>query len=119
LVEPVKRLEVQISRSFSRFAGSDHGSVGLSRDGHLLFFATTRPGGFGLLDIWVSRRTDTRDDFGWQPPVNLGAGVNGAANDFGPDFLENDDTGIPSLFFASSRMEGAEANDIYVSDLLA
>lgn len=91
-------------------------SPALSRDGHLLFFATNRPGGSGGFDIWVSWRAHTRDDFGWQPPVNLGTGVNGAFGDFGPTFFENDDIGIPNLFFASSR-PGVGGVDIYRSEL--
>src|SRR5207249_1782949 len=47
-----------------------------SPDGHQLFFTTNRPGGYVAADIWVSSRDDTHDDFGWQPPVNLGPGVN-------------------------------------------
>ena len=43
-----------------------------SRDGHFLFFVSSRPGGYGRTDIWVSYRKDTKDDFGWQTPVNLG-----------------------------------------------
>jgi hypothetical protein len=93
-------------------------SPALSRDGHYLFFATTRPGGSGGFDIWVSWRAHTRDDFGWQPPVNLGPGVNGAFGDFGPTFFENDEIGIPNLFFASSR-PGVGGVDIYRSELLA
>jgi WD40-like Beta Propeller Repeat len=93
-------------------------SPALSRDGHFLFFTTTRPGGSGAFDIWVSWRAHTRDDFGWQPPVNLGPGVNGAFGDFGPTFFENDDIGIPNLFFASSR-PGVGGIDIYRSELLA
>jgi hypothetical protein len=91
-------------------------SPALSRDGHFLFFATNRPGGSGGFDIWVSWRAHTRDDFGWQPPVNLGTGVNGAFGDFGPTFFENDDIGIPNLFFASSR-PGVGGVDIYRSEL--
>jgi hypothetical protein len=48
----------------------------LSRDGHWLFFNSNRSGGFGLNDIWASYREHTKDDFGWQAPFNLGAGVN-------------------------------------------
>ena len=59
-------------------------SPALSRDGHLLFFATTRGGGSGGFDIWVSWRHHTRDDFGWQTPVNLGTQFNTAATDAGP-----------------------------------
>lgn len=91
----------------------------LSRDGHFLFFATNRSGGFGLLDIWVSYRTHTHDDFGWQSPANLGAGINGLANDYGPGFLENDDIGTPSLFFGSNRPGGAGGFDVYISNLQA
>ena len=93
-------------------------SPALSRDGHLLFFASTRPGGLGGFDIWVSWRAHTRDDFGWQPPVNLGAGVNTTAGDFGPSYFENEDLGIPTLFFASSR-PGIGGVDIYRSELTA
>lgn len=89
----------------------------LSRDGHFLFFSSDRAGGFGSQDIWVSYRAHTHDDFGWQAPVNLGAGVNTADPDFGAAFLENDDTGIPTLFFG--RKEGFGDADIYVSKLLA
>ena len=93
-------------------------SPALSRDGHLLFFASTRPGGMGGFDIWVSWRAHTHDDFGWQLPVNLGAGVNSTAGDFGPSYFENDDLGIPTLFFASSR-PGVGGVDIYRSALTA
>lgn len=93
-------------------------SPALSRDGHLLFFATNRPGGMGGFDIWVSWRAHTHDDFGWQAPVNLGSGVNSTAGDFGPSYFENDDLGIPTLFFASSR-PGVGGVDIYRSELTA
>jgi Tol biopolymer transport system component len=91
----------------------------LSRDGHLLFFASDRPGGFGLQDIWVSYRRDVHDDSGWETPLNLGPGINGASNDYGPSFLENDDVGMPMLFFGSNRAGGAGTFDIYISHLLA
>jgi hypothetical protein len=97
---------------------SNERSPALSRDGHLLFFATNRPGGMGGFDIWVSWRPHTDDDFGWQPPVNLGPAVNSAAGDFGPSYFENDDLGMPTLFFASSR-PGVGGVDIYRSELTA
>ena len=99
--------------------GANERSPGVSRDGHQLFFATTRPGGSGGFDIWVSWRHDVRDDFGWQPPVNLGAQFNSASTDAGPAFFENDDGGIPLLFLASNRAGGAGGLDIYVSELNA
>ena len=94
-------------------------SPDLSRDGHWLFFHSNRqPGSFTPgLDIWVSYREHVHDDFAWQTPVNLGSGVNAPGLDTSPSFFENDDAGVPQLFFASNRnIQGA--NDIYVSDLL-
>ena len=88
-------------------------SPALSRDGHLLFFATDRPGGAGSLDIWVSWRAHTHDDFGWQPAVNLGAGVNGAAGDFGPSYFENDENRQSRT--SSSQAAGRGASEAWTS----
>jgi hypothetical protein len=90
-------------------------SPALSRDGHYLFFASDRPGGFGALDLWVSWRRHTHDDFGWEAPVNLGDLVNSATTDAGPSFFQNDEGGIPQLFLASNRPGGPGGLDIYVS----
>jgi hypothetical protein len=90
-----------------------------SRDGHWMFFASNRPGGFGGDDIWASWRQHIHDDFGWQAPTNLGAGVNTAFNDNGVGYVENDDGGTPQLFFGSNRPGGAGVVDLYVSDLEA
>ena len=53
-----------------------------SPDGLSLYMASNRPGGEGMLDIWVARRTSTSAPFG--DPVNLGQPVNSAADDFCP-----------------------------------
>ena len=94
-------------------------SPALSRDGHLLFFASTRADGLGGFDIWVAWRAHTHDDFGWHPPVNLGAPINTASNDIGPSYFENDDLGIPVLYFVSNRPGGLGGIDIYLSELMA
>ena len=79
------------------------GGPSLSTDGHLLFFHSTRPGGHGGSDIWVSYRSNPNDDFGWGPPVHLGPEVNTSANEFNPDCL-------PSADFYVETMAGVPAN---------
>jgi hypothetical protein len=80
----------------------------LSRDGHYLFFSSTRPGRFGSNDIWVSRREPTDDDFAWEPPVNLGPNVNSDAFEAGASLLR------PEFYFTSTRDSDPNL-DIYVS----
>jgi hypothetical protein len=53
-----------------------------SPDGLSLYMASNRPGGRGLLDIWVARRASRDAPFG--APANLGEPVNSAADDFCP-----------------------------------
>src|SRR6266567_2999555 len=93
------------------------GGPALSSDGHRLYFTSNRPGGFGGNDIYVSRRNNKRDDFAWQPPENLGSGVNTAADEGGPAFFEDDKTGVITLYFNSSRPGGIGDADIYTSTL--
>ncbi len=98
----------------------------LSVDGHRMYFASDRPGGFGGNDIYVSRRHNKRDDFGWQAPENLGSGVNTNSNEASPAIFEDDDTGVTTLYFDSNRPGGpgpftddgnGNGNDIYASVL--
>jgi hypothetical protein len=92
-------------------------SPALSRNRRLLFFATDRAGGLGGFDIWMSWRPDPADDFGWQAPVNLGSGINTAATDAGPSFLERAPGPMPQLYLASARPGGVGALDIYVGSI--
>ena len=96
--------------------GGIEASPALSRDGHWLFFHSNRSGN---MDIWVSYRRHTHDDFGWETAVNAGSGVNSTFEESMGGFLENDDTGVPQIFFASNRPFGVGAFDLYTSSLLA
>jgi hypothetical protein len=89
-----------------------------SRDQHWMFFATTRPGGQGGNDIWASWRQHTHDDFGWQPPMNLGPNINTAFFDAGQAFFEGDGIFPPMLFFISNKPGGFGGQDVYESELL-
>jgi len=89
----------------------------LSPDGRRLYFGSTGPGGFGAEDLYVSRRRNRRDDFGWRPSENLGSGVNTDASEGGPFHFEDDETGTTTLYFNSDRLGGIGSFDIYASAL--
>jgi hypothetical protein len=67
-----------------------------SPDGLSLYMASSRPGGLGGLDIWVAHRFAT--DTGFGEPVNVGAPINSAADDFCPTPVRG-----RGLFFVSTR----------------
>ncbi len=78
----------------------------LSSDGLVLFFSDfdnrsegMRPGGHGLSDMWMTRRKSNIDP--WEPPVNLGKGMNTRCWDTQPRI--SPDGSI--LYFTSSRPE--------------
>ena len=98
---------------------SNEGNPAFSTDGHFMFFQSDRSGGFGSIDIWVSYREHTHDDFAWQTPVNLGAQVNSSAQDTGPAYFENEEDGLPQLYFGSGRVGGSGGTDLYVSEQLS
>jgi Tol biopolymer transport system component len=88
----------------------------LSRDGRFLYFASGRPGGVqGSIDIWVSERSDPRDDGSWQAPVNLGPAINSGAADLGPTFFVDPETARLTMYFYSTRPGGPGRRDIYRS----
>ena len=76
-----------------------------SADGHLLFFNSNRPGGLGGVDLYVSRRSNKHDDFGWQAPVNLSS-VNSPQNETAATYFEDEETGIISLYITTNRPGG-------------
>lgn len=85
-----------------------------SRDGHWMFFAR---GPAGALDIWVSYRSHTDEDFGefgWQTAQPV-TSLNTTFGEAGPSFFQDDELGATYLFFNSTRPGGAGAQDIYIS----
>ncbi len=93
--------------------GGADGVPSLSTDGHRLDFHSTGRGGCGAAK---------RDDFGWEPPENLGCDVNSQFPDNGPTIFEDDATGITTLYFNSPRPTDPTALgdvDIYASTLRA
>lgn len=92
----------------------------LTSDGHWLFFHSNRPGGCGGMDMYATHRQNKRDDFGWEPPLNLGCTLNSPVDDAGPTFFEDDTTGILYLYFTRNYTPANPAGfDIYVSTCTA
>lgn len=90
----------------------------LSLDEHQLYFTSDRAGTCGGYDIWVSRRHDRRDDFGWEPPLNLGCtpdGPNSSVNDMAPTLFEDED-GRVLMYFASNRSGNLDHYQAVMSD---
>lgn len=93
--------------------GSVCNSSGQDRDpwidgtGSVIYFASTRPGGYGNYDIWRSTYAA-----GWQAPVNLGAGVNSGADEEGPCYYAG---ATGELYFGSDRNGGQGNLDIWRS----
>ena len=96
--------------------GSNTYAPNFSADGHLLFFSSLRPGGSGSSDMYVSRRSNKHDDFAWQEPLNLGPVINSPQADDALNYFEDEETGIITMYFASTRPAGSNEH-IYASTL--
>ncbi|MEO8823356.1 MAG: OmpA family protein [Ginsengibacter sp.] len=80
----------------------------LSPDKRDLYFSSSRPGGYGGRDIWVSHRTET----GWSQPENLGSDINTSGDESTP-FIHADNQ---TLYFNSSGLPGySEKPDLFVT----
>jgi hypothetical protein len=90
-----------------------------SPDGHFMYFDSPRPrpDACGAADLYVSWRINKRNDFGWQEPVNLGCTINSPEFDNGSNYFEDEETGIISMYFSSTRPGGPGSTNIYVSTL--
>lgn len=78
----------------------------ISYDGKMLFFSSDRPGGFGGMDIWVSRMNR---DSQWAKPQNLGQFVNSPGNEESP-FIHIDNK---TLYFSSTGHPGLGRGDLF------
>ena len=74
------------------------------KDGLEVIFQSSRPGGVGLFDLWVSTRPDTLSP--WSTPVNLGAPLNKVTNEGRPS-LSWDGT---TLYLATDGRQGDYAD---------
>lgn len=87
----------------------------LSSDGKTMFFTSSRPGGFGSSDIYMTTRINPNDDFSWTAPVNLGSVINTSDGEIGASYFENPTNGTAILYFTSNRPGSLGGEDIYQS----
>jgi tetratricopeptide (TPR) repeat protein len=95
-----------LNRNINTRYWESHGFV--TEDGNTLIFASDRPGGFGGLDLYISKKVDGD----WGPAVNLGPEINTPFNEDRP-FLIN---GGKTLFFCSQGHYNMGGYDIFRSD---
>jgi hypothetical protein len=81
----------------------------LSLDGLTLYFSSSRPGGLGEADLYVTVRASTDDP--WEPPQNLGPSVNTAYFEGQPSVSANGKT----LYWDSLRPDGLGDFDIWTA----
>ena len=84
-------------------------SPAFSSDERTVYFQSTRTGGQGGDDLWMSKRSSINEPFG--PPANLGPVVNSDSKDRQPDISSDGLT----LIFSSDRTGGQGGPDLWMS----
>lgn len=83
----------------------------LSGDMKSLYFSSNRPGGYGGMDIYVSRYLGNQQ---WSMPQNLGPSINTSGDEMFP-FLHFDNA---TLYFTSNGWATIGGSDIFVSRIV-
>ncbi len=81
------------------------GDAALSKDGHLIYFASDMPGGEGKTDIWYCEK---RADGTWGSPVNCGKTINTKEEEAFSTI-----GGDGALYYSSKGLPGMGGYDIY------
>jgi hypothetical protein len=81
----------------------------VSANGLSLYFTSSRHGGFGGTDIWVTTRKTTSDP--WEQPVNLGSTVNKSGDEW-ESFISTNEL---ALYFTCDWPGGSGSFDIWVT----
>jgi tetratricopeptide (TPR) repeat protein len=100
---------VKLNKNINSRYWESHAFV--SEDGNTLVFASNRPGGFGGLDLYMSKKVNGD----WGPAVNMGPEINTQFNEDRPFLINNGKT----LYFSSQGHETMGGYDIFRSDLQA
>jgi hypothetical protein len=100
---------IRLNKNINTRYWESHGFV--SEDGEQLVFASDRPGGYGGLDLYISRKTNGD----WGQPVNLGPDINTPFNEDRPFLINNG----KMLFFSSQGHLNIGGYDLFRSELLS
>ena len=98
---------IKLNKNINTKYWESHGFI--SEDGRQLVFSSDRPGGFGGLDLYISRKVNGD----WGPAVNLGPEINTQFNEDRAFLINNGKT----LFFSSQGHENMGGYDLFRSDL--
>jgi tetratricopeptide (TPR) repeat protein len=98
---------VKLNKNINTRYWESHGFV--TEDGEQLIFASDRPGGFGGLDLYLSKKVNGD----WGPPVNLGPEINTQFNEDRPFLINNGKI----LFFSSQGHSTMGGYDLFRSEL--
>lgn len=82
----------------------------IAPDGKTIYFVSSRPGGYGGMDIW---KTTMKSEGVFTVPENLGPTINTSGDDAAP-FIHSDGR---TLYFASNGRVGMGGYDLYYSTL--
>ena len=110
----IRKLNANINTSH----WESHASI--SKDGNTLYFTSNRPGGYGGLDIYYSKRNTSlrpeNDDRAgnWGPAVNIGPAINTPYNEDTPFISEDGQT----MYFSSFGHYNIGGYDVFYSTLL-
>lgn len=96
-----------LNRNINTRYWESHGFV--TEDGEKLIFASGRPGGYGGLDLYISKKINGD----WGPAVNLGPEINTPLNEDRPFLINNGKT----LFFSSQGHTTIGGYDLFRSEL--
>jgi len=97
---------LKLNKNINTRYWESHGAI--SEDGNQLIFASDRPGGFGGLDLYVSRKVNGE----WGQAVNMGSEINTRYNEDRPYLANHDQT----LIFSSQVHENMGGYDLFRSE---
>jgi len=78
----------------------------LSADGNILYFTSDRKGGYGGLDLYMSKKNENGE---WSKAINLGETINSKYNEESPHLQANSDV----FYFSSDRPESLGNLDVF------